>query len=109
MDLIITNNKYQKALVEIERVVYGKIKHLNNQGRILHIAEILSKVIADGKFTEEQEQEKEKNILKDKEKVKNCEDLNLLYKEFYDACYNAGYYGAKADDLEQKIDQLKKK
>lgn len=37
------------------------------------------------------------------------EKLNILHKEFYDACFQKGYYEEKAKHLENVIEELKKK
>lgn len=36
------------------------------------------------------------------------EKLNILYKEFYDACFQKGYYEEKAKHLERVIEELNK-
>lgn len=100
--MLITNNKLKKALIEIEKVVYGKIKHLNNQARILHIGEILSKVIDDGRFIDDDEE------CEVEESVEREEELQALYQEFYEAYETCSFYSIKVDEIEQKIKELKK-
>lgn len=104
----ITNDKYKKALAEIEKVVYGKIKHLNNQARILHIGEILSKVICDGKFIEEMDDDEMTSPTLGSQPVHNETNLNALYKEFYEIYCKADYYYIKIDEISEKIEEQKK-
>jgi hypothetical protein len=101
----ITNDKYKKALIEIEKVIYGKIKHLNNQARILHIGEILSKVMVDGKFVEDCEEDEDVEV---EEECGNEEELQELYKEFYEVYLEASYLSNKVDEIFEKIEKVKK-
>ena len=100
--MLITSDKFKKALIEIEKVVYGKIKHLNNQARILHIGEILSKVIVDGKFIDETEDDEEMAgiVL-----TNNNSELDILYKEFFYAYRQALHFSEKVDEIYAKIDE----
>lgn len=94
--------------MEIEKIVYGKIKHLNNQARLLHIGEVLSKVICDGKFIEEHDEDddcEEKVIVIE---PKQSDELDVLYKEFYFAYRQVNHYYAKLDEIESRVEEIRK-
>lgn len=96
------NDKCKKALVEIEKVAYGKIKHINNQARILHIADILSSVVVNGEFKQNSDI-KESSI-----DVEMIENLDELYKEYYEANFKAYYFLEKANSIEERIEKINK-